>query len=89
MSPHPHPFDLSGQAVKPTVLAPASDALDTWWTRLTTEAQARKAVASQRKTLSPAELEHLARQILTEFQPLAVQAGVPLPDEFLPRLIGE
>lgn len=84
-----HPFDLSGHALKPTILAPASDALDTWWTHLTTEAQARKALASQRKTLSPAEIEQLSRQIFEEFRPLARQAGVPLPDEFLPRLIGE
>ena len=88
-SPPAHPFDLAGNAVKPSLVAQSDDDVNTWWIRLTTEAQVRKAVASQRKSLSPAEIEQLARMVFAEYQPLALDAGVCLPDEFLTRLIGE
>lgn len=86
---HSHPFDLIGNAVKPAVIAQTQEDVDGWWTRLSTEAQVRKAVASQRKSLSPAEIEQLARTVFAEYQPLALDEGVRLPDEFLTRLIGE
>ncbi|GAB4577499.1 MAG: hypothetical protein Fur0022_02300 [Anaerolineales bacterium] len=86
---HSHPFDLTGNAVKPAVIAQTREDVDGWWMRLATEAQVRKAVASQRKSLSPAEIEQLARGVFAEYQPLALDAGVRLPDEFLTRLIGE
>lgn len=84
-----HPFDLTGNAMKPAVVSKSEDEVDSWWTRLATEAQVRKAVASQRKSLSPAEIEQLAQHVFAEYQPQALDAGVRLPDEFLTRLIGE
>lgn len=88
-SPPAHPFDLAGNTLKPALVAQSEDEVNTWWLRLTTEAQVRKAVASQRKSLSPAEIEQLARTVFAEYQPLALDQGVHLPDEFLTRLIGE
>jgi Flp pilus assembly CpaF family ATPase len=84
-----HPFDLTRNSVKPVVQMSSSEDVEAWWARLVAEGQARKAVMARQKSLTPAEIETLAREVFTESQPQALEAGVRLPEAFLTRLIGE
>lgn len=89
-SPAPaSPFDIVGTSVRPAVRETSLHDLEVWWRELLQEGQARKAVASQQKALTPAEIEKLAREVFDDVSHRAQNAGFPLPDEYLTRLIGE
>ncbi len=83
------PFDVSGRSMRPAVEALPPAVLAHWQAELSREGQVRKAAATQHKSLTPADLEALARQVFDEVSEQARAAGVDLGAEALIRLIGE
>ncbi len=84
-----NPFDVIGATTPVSVDARNGAEVEQWWQKLAEEGKARKAIEARQRSLSPAEVEALARQVFEEMQGHALDAGVRLPDEFLTRLIGE
>ena len=84
-----NPFDVIGQTTPVSVDEKTGAEIAQWWQKLAEEGKARKAIEARQRSLSPADVEALARQVFEEVQEGALDAGVRLPDEFLTRLIGE
>lgn len=83
------PFEMSDGIVRTPPTEPDPDRLQKAWETLLAEGQSIKAAASIRKTLSPVEIETLARKVFDEASMRAEQVGIRLPGVFLTRLIGE
>jgi len=63
-----------------------------WEAELSKEAQQRKATAAATKTLTPTEIEELARQVYDDLAPRAFNEGVdlsPRKNDLILRMIGE
>jgi hypothetical protein len=82
-------FDITGKTLKPVTEARSSAELEHWWTVLVEEARARKASDSLQRSLTPTEIEGLARRVFEEVRTRAVDAGINLPPEYILRLIGD
>jgi hypothetical protein len=59
-----------------------------WWQTLLAEGQARKAAAARERSLTPGDIEALARQVHAEIETRAWEVGVRLPEGALTRLVG-
>ncbi len=82
-------FDITGKTLKPVTEARSSGEMDHWWHVLVEEGRAKKATESLQRSLSSTEIEALARQVFEQVSVRAVDAGVTLPQEYIPRLIGD
>jgi len=83
------PFDITGEDMKPSVDKQSDSEDEHWWHNLYKEGQARKAEEASQHSLSPTDVEALARQVFENVQEKAINTGYRLPDEYLTRLIGE
>ena len=83
------PFELTDQAIKPTVDEHDDDELQRWWATLLEEGRAEKATQARQGHLSTTDIEALARDVFDKVQEQAANQGLVLPEEYLTRLIGE
>jgi len=84
-------FDAFDRSMTPATDNASASKTETarWYTRMLAAARDRQAQAAADRRLSPKELETLARQVFEEFREQALSEGVRLPDEMLPRLLGD
>ena len=83
------PFELTDQAIKPTIDEHNDDELHRWWETLLEEGRAEKATQARQGHLSTTDIEALARDVFDKVQEKAASQGLVLPEEYLTRLIGE